>query len=184
MDELLLTFSFEGHDISWQKLSHESHLFVDIDNLFENYRRCYRDQRGNGAIFTCGRFSFATIWCVNSFFLFDLHSRNIDGFNDPNGGPVLLEFRTMTSLNNFIKSFFQNCTGVSLETQYDLQYIGVQISYNLKQEILLSQQIKRKSLHNKVYQTQKKIIDPTSIFQENQEYYSHNAVRILSDRKQ
>ena len=34
VDELLLTFSFEGHDISWQKLSHESHLFVDIDNLF------------------------------------------------------------------------------------------------------------------------------------------------------
>ena len=49
---------------------------------------------------------FATIWCVNSFFLFDSHICNIDGFNDPNGRAVLLEFRTMMSLNNFIKSFF------------------------------------------------------------------------------
>ena len=97
---------------------------------------------------------------------------------------VLLEFCTMMSLNNFIKSFFENCSGVSLETQYDLQYIGVQISDNLKQEILQSLQRKRKSLHNKVYQTKKKIVDPTSIFWQNQELYSHNADRILSDRKQ
>ena len=94
-------------------------MFVDIDNLFENYRHYNGDQRGNGAIFTCGGFSFATIWCVNSFFLFDSHSPNIDGFNDPNGRAVLLEFCTMMSLNNFIKSFFERCTGVSLETQYD-----------------------------------------------------------------
>ena len=77
---------------------------------------------------------------------------------------VLLEFCTMMSLNNFIKSFFENLAGVSLETQYDLQYIGVQISDNLKQEIIQSLQRKRKSLHNKVYQTKKKIVDPTSIF--------------------
>ena len=57
VDELPLTFSFEGHDISCQRLSHESHLFFDIDNLFENYRHYNSDQRGNGAIFTCG-FSF------------------------------------------------------------------------------------------------------------------------------
>ena len=35
-----------------------------------------------------------------------------------------------------------------------------------------------------MYQTKKKIVDPSSIFWQNQEYYSHNAVRILSDRKQ
>ena len=134
VDELPLTFSFEGH-ISCQKLSHESHLLADINNLFENYRHYNSDQRGNGAIFTCGGFSLATIWCVNSFFLFGSHSHNIDGFNDPNGRAVLLEFRTMMSLNNFIKSFFENCNGVSLKTQYDLQYIGAQISGNLKQEI-------------------------------------------------
>ena len=36
VDELPLKFSFEGHDISCHKLSRESHLFVDTDNLFEN----------------------------------------------------------------------------------------------------------------------------------------------------
>ena len=67
VDELPLTFSFEGHDISCQRSSHESRLFVVIDNLFENYIHYNSDQRGNGTIFTYGRFSFATIWCVNSF---------------------------------------------------------------------------------------------------------------------
>ena len=121
VNELPLTFSFGGHDISCQRLSHETHLFVDIDNLFENYRHYNSGQRGNGAIFACGGFSFATIWYVNSFFLFDSHGRNIDGFNDPTGRAVLLELRTMMSLNNFIKSSFENCTSVSLETQYGLQ---------------------------------------------------------------
>ena len=106
VDELPLTFWFEGHDVPDYRLSHESHLFVDIDNLFEKYRHYNGDQRGNGKLFTCGEFSFATIWCVNSFFLFDPHSRNIDGFNDPNDRALLVEFRTMMSLNNFIKSFF------------------------------------------------------------------------------
>ena len=44
------------------------------------------------------------------FFLFGSSSHNIDGFNDPNDADVLLEFRTMISLNNFIKSFFINCS--------------------------------------------------------------------------
>ena len=35
-----------------------------------------------------------------------------------------------------------------------------------------------------MYQTKKKIVYPTSIFLPNQEYYSHKAEIILSDRKQ
>ena len=35
-----------------------------------------------------------------------------------------------------------------------------------------------------MYQTRKKIVDPTSMFRQNQEYYSNNANRILSGRKQ
>ena len=92
---------------------------------------------------------------MNLFFLFDSHSDNIDGFNDPNGRAVLLEFRAMMSLNNFVKSFFENCT-VSLETQYDLQYIGVQISDNLKQEILQSLQRKQKVCITKCIKQRKK----------------------------
>ena len=112
VDEFSLTFSHEGHDISCKRLAHESHLFVDIDKLFENYRSYNSNQKDNGAIFTCGGFSFATIWCTNSFYLFDSDSRNIDSFNDPNSRAVLLEFGTMMSLNNFIKFFCGNYTGV------------------------------------------------------------------------
>ena len=112
VDEFSLTFSHEGHDISCKRLAHESHLFVGIDKLFENYRSYNSNQKDNGATFTCCRFSFATIWCMNSFYLFDSDSSNIDSFNDLNSRAVLLEFRTMMSLNNFIKFFYENYTGV------------------------------------------------------------------------
>ena len=49
-----------------------------------------------------------------------------------------------------------------------LQYIDVQISDNLQQEILQSLQRKRNSFHNKVYQTSEQI-DPVPIFPQNQE---------------
>ena len=103
VDEFPLQFPFEGHDISCIKLSHESYLSVDM--IYS--KTIDITIMTKGVIFTCGGFSFATIWCVNLFILFNYHSRNIDGFNDPNGGAVLLEFRTMISLNNFIKSFLK-----------------------------------------------------------------------------
>ena len=37
VDELRLSFSLEGCDISCQRLSEESYFVVDRDNLFENY---------------------------------------------------------------------------------------------------------------------------------------------------
>ena len=50
MNEFPLTLSFEGYDIFCQRLPYESHLFDDIDKVFENYRHYNNDQSGKGAI--------------------------------------------------------------------------------------------------------------------------------------
>ena len=57
----------------------------------------------------------------------DSNSRNNQGFHDPNGKATLLEFRSMIFLN-FLKTFFIENVGVSVETQYDLLYISVNVS--------------------------------------------------------
>ena len=57
----------------------------------------------------------------------------------------------VSSLNSYIKSFFENCTSISLETQYDLQCISVEIVENDKTEILTKIRLKRKCVYHKSY---------------------------------
>ena len=113
-------------------------------------------ERGNRAIFTSAGFSIAIIWWNNSLFVFDSHSRNADGCHDPNGKAILLEFRLVSSLNSYIKSFFENSTSISLETQYDWQCISVEIVENDKTEILTKIRLKRKCVYHKSYYEKKR----------------------------
>ena len=54
VDELTLNFPLERTNVSAGRLAHESLLFAEKNNLFENYRHYSESDRGNGAIFTCG----------------------------------------------------------------------------------------------------------------------------------
>ena len=92
VDELPLNFPLEGTNVSARRLSHESLLFAEKKNLFENYRLYSENDRGNETIFTYGEYSVATIWAENNVFLFDSRSRNTDGLHDANGRAVLLSF--------------------------------------------------------------------------------------------
>ena len=56
-----------------------------------------------------------------------------------------LEFRSMLSLNNFLKPLFIENVGVSAEIQYYLQYISVNVSDENKHQILDS--LGRKKSH-------------------------------------
>ena len=66
-----------------------------------------------------------------------------------------MEFRLVSSLNSYIKSFFENSTSISLETQYDLQCISVEIVENDKTEILTKIRLKRKCVYHRSYYEKK-----------------------------
>ena len=68
MDELPLEIIIEGHSVSMKMLAHESNLFAEKDNLFENYRSYSDAQKDNGAISMCCEFSIAII-CEDQGFL-------------------------------------------------------------------------------------------------------------------
>ena len=135
IDELPLNISIEDAHISTKMLVCESNLCVERNDFFANLRNYRVSERCNRAIFTCAGFSIAIIWWNNSLFVFDLHSRNADGYHDSNGKAILFEFRLVSLLNSYIKSFFENSTSISVETQYDLQCTSVEIVENDKKNI-------------------------------------------------
>ena len=103
-----------------------------------------------------------------SVFLFDSHGRNNQGFHDPNGKATLLEFRSMTSLSNVLKTFFIENVSVSAETQCDLQYISVNVSDENKHQILDSLGRRRKSFYYRTYS------ESHTVIKEKKKKYSEN----------
>ena len=101
--------------------------------------------------------------------LFDSHSHNDQGFHNPNGKATLVEFRSMTSLKDFLKTFFIKNVGVSAEMQYDLQYISVNVSEENKHQILDSLGRRRKSFYNRTHSE-----SHTVNKEKKRKYYSEN----------
>ena len=82
-------------------------------------------------------------------FLFDLHSWNTYGLHDPNGQAVLLSFSTVSSLNNYIKSFYEFSSNMPSETRHDLQYISIDITAEIKKKMVSKLGSKCKAVYNK-----------------------------------
>ena len=86
------------------------------------------------------------LWVQNALFLFDSHSRNTYRFYDPSGHAIYLKFSSISYLNNYIESFYENSTSISFVTQYDLQLISVEIMGDSKNEILTTLARKKKGI--------------------------------------
>ena len=56
-------------------LAHESNLFVEKENFFENYKHSDSTEKRNGAIFTCAGFSVSVLWSQHVY-VFESHRRN------------------------------------------------------------------------------------------------------------
>ena len=106
-NELPHVVNIEGWNIHTEFFLRYNDIFGYNNNLFEHIRNLDCSQTGNGAIFTCGGLSVSLIWGRNGVFLFDSHSRNIEGFPDPKSSAVFLEITLIRSLNNFLKRFYQ-----------------------------------------------------------------------------
>ena len=178
VDELPNDISIEGTHVSAKMLAHESNVFVGKENLFENYRHYDSTEKGNGAIFTCADFSVAVLWSQHYVYVFDSYSRNSSGFHDSNGKAVLLKFCSINSLNNDLKSFYYSM--ISIDTQYDLKYVGTEIDLNRRNEINCKLQCKHKVLYNRNHSSKKEIKMKNA---KQKIYYEENKDKILDSKK-
>ena len=121
----------------------------------------------------------------NAFFLFDSHNRNVYGFHDPPGHDILLKFSSISYLNNYIKSFYEDSTSISFVTQYDLHWftliymIYIETQENSKNEILTTLARKRKAIYNRVFSSKKNDLESPLKKRKNQVYYQENRQKIL-----
>ena len=76
-------------------------------------------------IFTTGGYSISLIWNKSKVFLFDSHSRDNNGLFICNGTSVLLEFKSLSVVEKYIKTEYSKHISNFNKTQYDLQYIRV-----------------------------------------------------------
>ena len=178
VDELPNDISIEGTHVSAKMLAHESNVFVGKENLFENYRHYDSTEKGNGAIFTCADFSVAVLWSQHYVYVFDSYSRNSSGFHDSNGKAILLKFCSINSLNNDLKSFYYSM--ISIDTQYDLEYVGPEIDLNRRNEINCKLQCKHKVLYNRNHSSKKEIKMKNA---KHKIYYEENKDKILDSKK-
>ena len=179
LDELPHDISIEGTHVSAKMLAHESNLFVEKENFFENYRHYYSTEKGNGAIFICAGFSVAVLWSQHCIHVLNSQSRNSSGFHDANGKAILLKFCSINSLSNYLKSFYYSM--VSIDTLDDLKYVAIEIDLNRRNEINCKLQRKRKVLYNRNHSSKKKVKMKKNAKQKI--YYEKNKDKILDSKK-
>ena len=122
MSELPNYVLIEDNNVEIEMLSSYSGL-LGKNYLFTEHLS-YSDI-GNGLIFTTGGYSFSLIWSKNSIFLFDLHSRDINGCFTDQGSSVALSFKTLIDVDQYIKTEYLKHLSNFHETQYELQYVRV-----------------------------------------------------------
>ena len=87
------------------------------------------DDRGHGILFIVASYSFAILWNKCNFFLFDPHSRTIEGKFCNDGTSVLLKFSSMRQLQIYIyEIYFPLRHSESEYLHYEMQCIVAEVN--------------------------------------------------------
>ena len=84
--------------------------FLQNNNYFN------ANSSGNGIIFIMRGFSFAVIWSEKRYYLFDSHSKDINGFPSPIGTLVLRKFGSIYEVPEYIREVYIHKQVICLNT--------------------------------------------------------------------
>ena len=122
--ELPKSISIENKTIDVELLANYNGYLGQV-KIFENHSTT---DIGNGIIFTTGGYSFSIIWSKKNIFLFDSHSRDINGHFTENGNSVTLSFPSLNEVEKYVKAEYSRQFPNFFETQFEVQYIRVTTS--------------------------------------------------------
>ena len=122
LDDLPPNVSVEGHAMQVVKLENESG-WINIANRFDMLETSFKNasNTGSGMIFFISGYTFAIIWSKSGFFLCDSHSRNKTGHIVPGGYSILLKFKSLRDIQNYIVDIclvHQNIESTLCQMQY------------------------------------------------------------------
>ena len=122
-EELPATVRIDDHVIKVEVLANINRL-LGASNMFEKHKNVLPGI-GNGLIFTTHGYRFSLIWAKQNINLFDPHSRNKDGSFISSGSTTLLAFKSLSNVENYIKTEYVKHIQNFNETQVDLQYVNI-----------------------------------------------------------
>ena len=127
VDELPVNVNIEGHSLGVILLENESGV-MNTTEQFNFLKMSFQSKMntGTGAIFFINGYIFALIWNKSGIFLCDSHSRNNEGFITADGTSVLLKFKTLDDVENYIKEVYMLSQNFQVLT-YQIQYINIEV---------------------------------------------------------
>ena len=131
IEELPDVVFIDGRAVNLELLSNVNQL-LGASYLFENHK----NDIGNGLIFTTSGFSFSLIWAKQAVYLFDPHSRDSNRSFTPDGSSVLLAFKSLVEVEQYVKTEYSKHVLHFNESQFDLQYVQILIEPDSSSAIL------------------------------------------------
>ena len=137
IDELPEYVNVENSSLRVTLLSQKSgtiSMTARNDFLHESYEQT--SNTGTGLIFFISGYTFAIIWSKQAFFLFDSHSRSTEGFTVSDGYSVLMKFKSLDDVQNYIREAYlyrQQINSVYYQIQYvDIDTAALDVTQTLK----------------------------------------------------
>ena len=94
-----------------------------------------------------GGFTISLIWSKNAVFLFDSHSRDGNGAFTNNGSSVVLSFKSLIDVNNYIKMEYSKHFSDFHEKLYEIQYVRIRPKGNTSANVIKRNRRKFKIKH-------------------------------------
>ena len=127
VDELPGNVHIEGCSLNVILLENETGVLNTTDQMnFLKISFQMKTNTGTGAIFFINGYTFALIWNKSGIFLCDSHSRSKEGFITADGTSVLLKFKTLNEVQNYIKEVYMLSQNLQVLT-YQIQYINIEV---------------------------------------------------------
>ena len=149
VDRLPETVSFENFRIPVCKThlqdglitKNESENFLQVSEYFNS------NPSRSGLIFIIDGFTFAIIYSDRGVYVFDSHSRDENGFASPTGASVLLKFRTLADIEEYIRHVYLENNN-NPQSYFQIQYFDIEIPRESSIDIQRSVTKSRKRSHD------------------------------------
>ena len=125
IDELPRNITIEGCSLKVILLENETGV-MNVTDQFLKISFQTKTNTGTGAIFFVNGYTFALIWHKLGIFLCDSHSRNEEGFITSDAASVLLKFKTLDDVQNYIEEVYMLSQNVQVLI-YQIQYINIEV---------------------------------------------------------
>ena len=154
-DDLPQSVDVENNKITVEKLRfYQSDIMKYTTERFLTQSFNSEENNGDGFLLFIDGFTMSVIWNKAYFFLFDSHSRNIDGKISENGSSILLKFRSLNAAEKYIKEIYFSNKQLE-QLRFEIQYIKINISSASTSDICTSHK-KRKYMNSPEHERTKK----------------------------